>query len=44
MVACGTVKKLATGELLFAPCLKDLEGIKQAQADKHFGEKSGKAI
>ena len=39
MVAYGTVRKLATGKLLFAPCLKDLEGIEQAQAAKHFGEK-----
>lgn len=40
IVACGTVRKLATGNLLFAPCLKDLEGILQAQVAKHFGEKA----
>lgn len=40
MVACGTVRKLTTGNLLFAPCLKDLEGIEQEQAKKHFGEKA----
>ena len=27
------------GNLLFAPCLKDLEG-KQELADKHFAEKA----
>ena len=35
MVACGTLKKLIMGDLLFAPCLKDLEG-KAELADKHF--------
>lgn len=40
MVACGTVRKLATGELLFAPCLKDLEGIEKDRAKKHFGEEA----
>jgi len=29
VVACGTLRKLATGELLYAPCLKDLEGKKK---------------
>lgn len=42
MVAYGTLHKLATGQLLFAPCLKDLEDIKQEQAAKHFGEKARK--
>ena len=40
MVACETVRKLAKGQLLFAPCLKDLEGIKREQTAKHFGEKA----
>ncbi|MCJ1269684.1 Plasma membrane sulfite pump involved in sulfite metabolism [Lobaria immixta] len=40
LVACGTVRKLATGNLLFAPCLKDLEGIQKGKAAKHFGEKA----
>ena len=40
MVACGTVRKLATAQLLFAPCLKDLEGIQQEEAKKHFGDKA----
>ncbi|MCJ1255042.1 Plasma membrane sulfite pump involved in sulfite metabolism [Lignoscripta atroalba] len=39
MVSCGTVKKLATGGLLFAPCLKDIEG-EQTRAAKYFGEKA----
>lgn len=38
IVAGGTVKKALTGELFFAPCLKDLEG-KEEQGAKHFGEK-----
>ena len=38
MVAAGTLKKASTGELFFAPCLKDLEG-KEDEAAKHFGEK-----
>lgn len=37
MVAIGTVKKLAEGKLLFAPCLKDVEG-KEKLGKKHFGE------
>lgn len=40
MVACGTVRKLGTGELLFAPCLKDLEGIPKEQTAQHVGEKA----
>ncbi len=39
MVVCGTLKKLVTGDLLFAPCLKDLEG-KRELAEKHFDDKS----
>ena len=39
MVVCGTLKKLITGDLLFAPCLKDLEGKKEL-AEKHFDNKS----
>jgi hypothetical protein len=29
MVAIRTVKRAATGEMFFAPCLKDLEGKKE---------------
>jgi len=36
LVAAGTVRKLVTGQVLFAPCLKDLEGVKQAHTAKHF--------
>jgi len=32
MVAIGTIKRAATGELFFAPCLKDLEA---RNAEKH---------
>jgi hypothetical protein len=32
MVACGTIKRAYTGDMFFAPCLKDLEG-KEAQAE-----------
>jgi len=39
MVAVGTLKKAFTGEIFFAPCLKDLEG-KEKQAAEHFGEKA----
>ncbi|MCJ1314790.1 Plasma membrane sulfite pump involved in sulfite metabolism [Xylographa vitiligo] len=39
MVASGTIKKAVTGDIFFAPCLKDLEG-KEEQAAKHFGEKA----
>ena len=38
MVAVGTVTRLATGNLLFAPCLKDLEG-KEKLAEEHFEDK-----
>ncbi|RFU25517.1 hypothetical protein B7463_g10822, partial [Scytalidium lignicola] len=37
MVSLGTIRKAATGKLLFAPCLKDLEG-KEKQAARHLGE------
>lgn len=40
MVTCGTVRKLATGELLFAPCLKDLEGIPKEQKAQNVGERA----
>lgn len=40
IVACGTVKKLRTGEILFAPCLKDVEGLKKERVARHFGEKA----
>lgn len=39
MVAAGTLKKASTGELFFAPCLRDLEG-KEDHVAKHFGEKA----
>lgn len=39
IVVCGTLKKLVKGDLLFAPCLKDLEG-KEKLAEKHFDDKS----
>lgn len=38
VVATGTLRKALTGELFFAPCLKDLEG-KEEQWAKHYGEK-----
>ncbi|KAH8817075.1 C4-dicarboxylate transporter/malic acid transport protein-like protein [Xylogone sp. PMI_703] len=37
MVSIGTIRKAMTGKLLFAPCLKDLEG-KEKQAAQHLGE------
>jgi len=40
IVAFGTLRKLATGELLFAPCLRDLEGLKKERGERHFGEKA----
>ncbi len=42
IVAIGTLKKAATGEMFFAPCLKDLEG-KEKEARDHFGEKESPA-
>ena len=33
----GTLKKLVTEDLLFEPCLKDLEGSKEL-AEKHFDD------
>ncbi|KAL8826964.1 MAG: hypothetical protein Q9191_003470 [Dirinaria sp. TL-2023a] len=39
MVVCGTLKGLAAGGLLFAPCLNDLEGKKDFAA-KDFDDKS----
>ena len=39
MVAYETLRKLAPGKLLFAPCLKDLEG-KEDHANEHFAEKA----
>ncbi|KIM99190.1 hypothetical protein OIDMADRAFT_201827 [Oidiodendron maius Zn] len=35
VVATGTVQKAIYGNLIFAPCLKDLEG-KEEQGEKHF--------
>jgi len=37
MVAVGTVRRAWTGEIFFAPCLKDLEG-KKAQAEQNCPE------
>ena len=37
-MATATVKKAVTGDMFFAPCLKDVEG-KEALGRKHFGEK-----
>ena len=39
MVAAGTLKKAYTGEIFFAPCLKDLEG-KEKQAAELFLDKA----
>ncbi|TVY82994.1 Sulfite efflux pump SSU1 [Lachnellula suecica] len=39
MVAVGSVKEALVGELLFAPCLEDMEG-QEAFGKKHFEEKS----
>jgi hypothetical protein len=36
-VAVRTVKRAATGDMFFAPCLKDLEGKKE-QAEKNCPE------
>lgn len=47
MVAVGTVKRALWGGLIFAPCLKDVEGAER-EARLHFegsgkgGKKSGK--
>lgn len=38
MVGCGTLKKLVMEDLLFEPCLKDLEGSKEL-AEKHIDDK-----
>jgi hypothetical protein len=38
MVTVGTLKRALTGEMFFAPCLKDLEGKKE-QAEKNCPEK-----
>jgi len=38
MVSIRTVKRAATGEMFFAPCLKDLEG-KKAEAEKNCPER-----
>ena len=40
IVSYGTLNKLATGEILFAPCLKDVEGLTKERAERHFGEKA----
>lgn len=37
------MKKLAAGELLFAPCLKDLED-KEAQEARDFEEKAARIV
>lgn len=39
MVACGTLKKLATGQILFAPCLADLDRLKKERIERHSAEK-----
>ncbi|KAG0649381.1 Sulfite efflux pump SSU1 [Hyphodiscus hymeniophilus] len=39
MVAIGTIRKALKGQLLFAPCLKDVEG-KESLGAKHFGEEN----
>ncbi|KAI9647378.1 Plasma membrane sulfite pump involved in sulfite metabolism [Ciborinia camelliae] len=41
MVAVGTVKKAIWGGLIFAPCLKDVEGAER-EAREHFEEKKGR--
>ena len=38
VVAVGTLRKALTGEIFFAPCLKDMEG-KEVQGAKLLGEK-----
>lgn len=40
MVAAGTLSKLAKGELLYAPCLKDLEGKNSCAECRNPGEKN----
>jgi hypothetical protein len=37
VVAGGTIQKVSTGQLIFAPCLKDLEG-KEEEAAKILQE------
>jgi len=37
MVATATLRKALTGDLFFAPCLKDVEG-KEALGRRNFGE------
>jgi hypothetical protein len=39
MVAIGTVKKAVFGDLISAPCLKDLEG-KEKQSKRHVQKTS----
>jgi len=39
MVAIRTVKRAATGDMFFAPCLKDLEGMKE-QAERNCPEQA----
>ncbi|KAG9241012.1 C4-dicarboxylate transporter/malic acid transport protein-like protein [Calycina marina] len=43
IVAVGTVRKAATGELFFAPCLKDVEG-KEEHGRKLFGGKQTETV
>jgi len=38
VVVSATVRKAATGDLFFAPCLKDVEG-KEHLGRRNFGEK-----
>lgn len=37
MVAIGTIKQAIFGNMIFAPCLKDLEG-KEKLGEKHFAK------
>jgi hypothetical protein len=43
MVSVETIRKLVSGELLFDPCLKDLEG-KERLGAKHFGEEHKETV
>lgn len=39
LVAFGTLRKLFTGELLFAPCLKDIEDFEPGRAERQSEER-----
>jgi hypothetical protein len=43
MVAIGTIKEALYGNLIFAPCLKDLEG-KGKLGEEHFSKAAKRSV